>query len=234
MHDIDRTLAQDSELEFEDAEYEDEFEDEEESEYEDEYESEYEDEYDDELEYEGGRGVFSDSEEMELAAELLSTSDEGELDHFFGKLFKRVARKVGRAIKSRKGGLLRRLLKKAAKTALPIAGGFVGGPVGAGLARAGGRIFGLELEGLSREDQDFEIARRVVRLAGDAAKNAAKPTTTGSAVKDAKIAVVKAAKKHAPGLVRPGRSPMAMAGAVASGRSGRWIRRGRKVVLMGI
>ena len=189
MHDIDRTLAQDSELEFEDAEYEDEFEYE--YEEEDEYESDYEDEYDDEFEYEGGQGVFDESEEMELAAELLSTSDEAELDHFFGKLFKRVARKVRRAVKSRKGGLLRGLLKRVAKKALPIAGGIIGGPVGAGLARAGGRIFGLELEGLSPEDRDFEIARRVVRLSGDAAKNAAKPTTTGNAAKDAKIAVAK-------------------------------------------
>ena len=178
--------------------------------------------------------MFDESEEMELAAELLSTSDEAELDHFFGKLFKRVARKVRRAVKSRKGGLLRGLLKRVAKKALPIAGGIIGGPVGAGLARAGGRIFGLELEGLSPEDRDFEIARRVVRLSGDAAKNAAKPTTTGNAAKDAKIAVVKAAKKHAPGLMRAGRSAMAMAGAVATGRSGRWVRRGRKIVLMGI
>jgi hypothetical protein len=28
---------------------------------------------------------------------------------------------------------------------------------------AGGRMFGLELEGLSPEDQEFEVARRVVK-----------------------------------------------------------------------
>jgi len=51
----------------------------------------------------------------------------------------------------------------------PGAGGVVGGK----LASAAGRMFGLELEGLSYEDQEFEAAKGVIRLAGAAASNAA-------------------------------------------------------------
>jgi hypothetical protein len=49
--------------------------------------------------------------------------------------------------------------------------------------------------------------------------------------KVAVVAVKAAAKKHAPGLLRPG------AIGRPSGRrmtSGRWIRRGRKIILMGV
>jgi uncharacterized protein (DUF697 family) len=234
MHDIDRTLA--------DTEYEPEMEA-----YEADYEGEWEGAYDEEeeygyeSEYDEGEGVFDEAEEMELAAELLSVSDDAELEFFLGSLIKKVGRKVRRAVKSKTGRALGRILKGAARKALPIVGGAVGtafgGPAGAAigsrLASAGGRLFGLELEGLSSEDQEFEVARRVVRLAGDAAKNAAVQPATGSAVTDAKVAVVKAAKKHAPGLLGPSRAPMPMAGGL-SGRSGRWIRRGRKIVLMGV
>lgn len=243
MHDIDRTLA-DSEFEAEMEAYEGEFETEYEEPYDEyEYESEYEfeGEYDDE-----GSSVFDEAEEMELAAELLSVSDDEELEYFLGKLIKRAGRKVKRFVKSKTGRTLGRLLKGAAKKALPIAGkaigtafgGPVGGAIGGRLASAGGRIFGLELEGLSPEDQEFEVARRVVRLAGDAAKNAAVRPASGSPVKDAKVAVAKAAKKHAPGLVRPIKPSVPSGGAlsdgVLSGRSGRWVRRGRKIVLMGV
>ncbi len=40
------------------------------------------------------------------------------------------------------------------------------------LASAAGRMFGLELEGLSVEDREFEVARRLVRFALTATKNA--------------------------------------------------------------
>ena len=64
-------------------------------------------------------------------------------------------------------------------------GTFVGGPVsgmiGGKLASAAGRMFGLELEGLSVEDREFEVARRLVRFASATTKNAlsAPPTARG-------------------------------------------------------
>ena len=47
-----------------------------------------------------GEGLFSEADEMELAAELLEITDEQELDQFLGKLLKRAARTVGKAITS--------------------------------------------------------------------------------------------------------------------------------------
>jgi hypothetical protein len=67
-----------------------------------------------------------------------------------------------------------------AKAALPIAGralgAFVGGPVGGMFggkpASAAGRMFGLEPEGLSAEDREFEAERGFVRFASAITKNA--------------------------------------------------------------
>ena len=54
-----------------------------------------------------------------------------------------------------------------------FAGGPLGAPIGSGLASIGRRALGLELEGLSHEDQEFEAAKRFVRFAGEAVNNAA-------------------------------------------------------------
>jgi hypothetical protein len=170
--------------------------------------------------FEGGYqeyGEYGESGELpeithdELAAELLEVRSDQELDHFFGDLFKKVAGGVGKVIQSPVGQALGGILKTVAKKALPIAGGalgtFVGGPVGgmigSKLADAAGNAFGLEYEGLSPEDRDFEVARRYVRFATHAAKNAAHahPRLDPTAV--AKAAVVEAAKKYAPGLLAP-------------------------------
>ena len=181
---------------------------------------------------------FDESEEMELAAELMEVSNDAELEQFLGSLFKKVARKVRKAVKSPVGRLLRRTLRRAARKALPIAGGAVGtwfggpagGAIGGRLARSAGRIFGLELEGMSPEDQEFEVARRVVRLCGSAVANAADAQEVMSPTAAVKKAVVTAARQHAPGLVR-GATARSMVGGM---RSGRWIRRGRRIVLHGV
>ena len=91
---------------------------------------------------------------------------------------------------------------------------------------------GLELEGLSPEDQEFEVAKRVVRLAADATKKAVIAQTKMSPENAAKEAVIAAAKKHAPGLLRPAPT-MAIPSLPGGKRSGRWMRRGSKIVLMG-
>lgn len=171
-------------------------------------------------------------DEMDLAAELLGVSDEAELDQFFGKLIK----KAGKFLKSPTGRALGGILKKVAKKALPIAGraigGFFGGPAGAAiggkLAPAAGQIFGLEVEGLSGEDAQFEVARNLVRFAGAAAKTAASAPPGANPVAVATSAAKRAARRFAPGLVRGG-------GAVAggAGRGGRWIRRGRRIIVLG-
>jgi uncharacterized protein (DUF697 family) len=235
MHDLDRTL-----MEYESGMdgYAGEFDDEYEAEY-DEYEAEY-DEYEAEYdEYE----VFDEEEELELAAELLSVTGDEELEQFLGKLIKKAGRKVRKFVKSSTGRALGKILKGAAKKALPIVGGALGtaiggpagGAIGGKLAAGAGRLFGLELEGLSPEDQEFEVAKRVVRLAGSAAKKAALAPTNMPPKAVAKAAAVAAAKKHAPGLLRPvPPSAASMLGGPGTRRSGRWIRRGSKIILMGV
>ena len=78
----------------------------------------------------------------------------------------------------------------------------VGGMIGGKLASAAGGLFGLELEGLSPQDQEFEVARSFVRFAGAAAKQAAQAPPSVAPQQAARQAVVDAAKKFAPGFVR--------------------------------
>lgn len=181
---------------------------------------------------------FSEDEEIDLASELLSASSDQEVDQFLGRLFKRVGQKVGRFVHSSMGRRLGGVLRTVARRALPIAGrvigGVVGGPIGAQLggrlASTAGRIFGLEIEGLSAEDQDMEVARRFVRFAGAAARRASMLVPTGNPSRDLKLALAPVAARYAPGLLSGGIP--SSSGVV--GRSGRWIRRGHKIVLLGV
>jgi hypothetical protein len=116
--------------------------------------------------------------ELELAAELLEVTSEEELERFLGDVFKKVGGFVSGALKSPVFKALGGVLKPIAKAALPIAGGalgtLVGGPgggmIGSKLATTAGNLFGLELEGMSPGDREFEVARRFVRLASGAAE----------------------------------------------------------------
>ncbi|CAG9165453.1 hypothetical protein CURE108131_01110 [Cupriavidus respiraculi] len=237
-------------------------------------ESEFEDQETDAFEFEfesGGdgqqfedAGEMDETEEMELAAELLEVSDEEELDQFIGKLIKRAGRAVGHVVRSDAGRVLGRMVKSAARKALPMlgaaAGGLVGGAagskVGGQLAARAGSLFGLELEGLSREDQEFEVARRVVRYADAAVRKLASAQGAGDPAQAARAAALAAAKRHAPGLRGPV-TPSSGAGQCPNcggstrgggcgckgsqgcscgggkGAGGRWITRGRHIVLLG-
>jgi hypothetical protein len=110
----------------------------------------------------------------------------------------------------------------------------VGGALGGKLATGAGKLFGLELEGLSLEDQEFEVARHYVRLAGEAAKEAALNLEHAPAQVIAKKAVAKAVKKYAPGLIprkppihHPRRLPLPE-------HAGRWQRQGKHLVLYNV
>jgi hypothetical protein len=193
--------------------------------------------------------TLDETEEMELASQLLEITDEAELDQFLGSLIKRAGRAVGQFARSGAGRALGGILKGAAKKALPTLGGAIGGyfggptggRMGSQLAANAGSLFGLELEGLSEEDQEFEVARRLVRFSDAAAKNLASAPSSADPQQAATAAAIDAAKRHAPGMIRA-TGPSA-AGASASntpagrpnrgyGRSGRWIRRGRHIILV--
>jgi hypothetical protein len=215
-----------------------------EGEYSNEFTGEYTGEFGQELETYGEysqESPFNESEEMELAAELLTVQNEDELEQFLGKLLKR----AGGFLKSPIGQQLTGALKGIAKKALPAlgaaAGNFlipgVGGAMGAKLASAAGGMLGLELEGLSYEDQEFEIAKQIVRLGGAAANEAAQAPPSQPPVQTAQAALTTAAQQFAPGLLRPGTSPYRMPhrgrGGCRHRHTGRWIRRGNGIILLG-
>jgi hypothetical protein len=98
-------------------------------------------------------------------------------------------------------------------------------------------MFGLELEGLSAEDREFEVARRYVSFAGEAVKNLALAPSSPDPRTAVNAAAALAAQTHAPGLLQPrpqtGAEHSASSG-LPMGHSGRWMRRGNKIVLYGI
>lgn len=211
-----------------------------------EFENEFEMEGEGGFEFEGeGEGEFEfegelegEAYEMEMATELLGVSNEQELEQFLGKLVKRAARGISNFAKSGVGRQLIGGLKSVAKKALPglagMAGNFllpgVGGVIGSKLGSMASNLFELEMEGMSNEDREFEVARRYVRFANDASRRAASPATSGaSPAAVVNSSLKQAAYNHAPGLLRrnggqghPGRRS-----------SGVWRRRGNVIVIYG-
>jgi hypothetical protein len=274
MHDLDRALQEfesatafganefaqqgESEGDYEGESYESGISDEGEGEYDVSRVYEAEAEYDNEgsQQFEGARddheAVFDEVEEMEAAAALLEVQDEEELDQFLGSLFAKVRKKLGTVLPASVQKALAGTLKKVAGAALPKIGAAlgnfvvpgVGGALGAGLAANAGKMFGLELEGMSYEDQEFEVAKRVVNLGVEAAKTAAQSApaaVNGGAAQTAKDAVLQAASTYAPGLASVAVAPGFAVGprprhngSTGRRRTGRWIRRGNRVILLGI
>jgi len=249
MHDIDHTKAEyDQELdELDEFELD-------EMETSDEYDAGELDEYEsdagemdsgelDEFEYGENGSPFSEVEEAELAQELLGLSSEGELDQFLGKLIKRawrgasnLAKKVG--VAKPLGGILKGVAKKLLPVAAGAAGTFFGGPAGAAIGSKLGSALGnaleMEFEG-SPEDREFEAAKTFVQVAGKAAQQAANASPAAPPVAVAKSAVVNATRNHIKRRRRQNRQGSSNYGGYSSGRrTGRWVRRGNKIILFGI
>ncbi|MGE3361409.1 MAG: hypothetical protein AB7O92_32725, partial [Acidimicrobiia bacterium] len=174
--------------------------------------------------------------EMELAAELLEVSTEAELEQFLGKLVRAAAGAARNFAGSATGRAVGGILKRAAKQALPQLGQALGGAIHPDLGANGRRLgtfaagrLELETEGLSAEDREFEAARAFVRFGTETARRAAAAPSGEVPQVVAQRAAMAAAQRHAPGLVR------AMGSSRASGAaSGRWIRRGNRIVLFGV
>jgi len=147
---------------------------------------------------------FNEAEEMELAMELLAVASEEELEQFLGNVFKGVwkgIKKVGSVV-GKVAKPLGGVLKGLAKQALPFVGGALGSMipipgVGTMIGRAAGtalsKALEMEFEGMELEQQEFEMARRFVRIAGSAAQQAAQGG-------DVEQAVMQALRQHAPGI----------------------------------
>ena len=168
----------------------------------------------------------------------------------FGKktlpqLATRYGGQAGTALGSRAGGALGGRLgplgARAGAWAGSQAGGYAGQRAGqwagtqAGnwLATNAQRVFGLELEALSPESQELEIARSFVRFATDVTRRANQalrrnPNLSLGAL--GKQVLMASVPRHAPGL-RPGGAAPQLSGGARRARQGTWERRGRAVVL---
>ena len=169
-------------------------------------------------------GLFTEMDEMELAAELLEVADEDELDQFLGDLMHKAARAAGGLLRTPQGNALGGVLKGIARKALPIAGAglnrlapALNGAGGKLLSDSASHLFGLEMEGMSAEDQEFEAARRFVHLAGDAVQNVLQATPKLPLAHAVQKAVATAAHHHAPGLLK-----LAASAPKPSARNDRW------------
>jgi hypothetical protein len=109
----------------------------------------------------------------ELAAALLDVVNESELDDFVTGI---VVRAADRPLPAGTERALVASLRRTAERTLPalsVALGDEGRPPAPVAAQAAARMFGVETEGMSAEDRDFEIARRFVRFAQAEARRAA-------------------------------------------------------------
>ena len=188
-------------------------------------------------------GVQSDAaelesgEEMELAAELLGVQSEEQLDRFLGSLLSRTLPGATRFARSPGGQQVLGLLKSTALQALPQFFSKQGGRQSMYVGRRGavdsGSLFDLELEGLSHEDGEFEVARRFARLA----HRSLRPLDPHRATPmDARRFFRRAARAHAPGLYAHSvwvPEPVADAAPPVTGFpfSGRWVRHGNTITL---
>jgi hypothetical protein len=153
---------------------------------------------------------LSDEQETELASGLMELT--GGLGSYLGEL---VVAAAGGNLPPGPARSLAQIVKSAARQALPAAGRAVGGwpGRGAGGARIGpgaAAMFGLELDGLSAEDRELEVARAVVRFA-DAIGRAAGQLLGQRGLPGPLLvrgAVAAAAAQHAPGFLE-GNGPRA-------------------------
>ncbi len=180
-----------------------------------------------------GEYPMSEAEEVELAMELMSVSSEAELDQFLGKFLKKAWQGVKKVAKPFAGAL-----KGLAKKALPFVGGAlgslipipgVGTAVGSALGGALSKALELETQGLELEDQEFEMARRFVRIASTAVQNVASAPEGMSDEAVVNEALTSATRQHVPGL-KYGSGTGAPGGSI----QGKWLRRGRHILVLNV
>lgn len=177
--------------------------------------------------------VFGEEEELQLAMELLAVASEEELDQFLGNVFKIVwkgVKTVGSSI-AKVAKPLGGALKAVAKTALPFVGGALGSMIpipgvgtalGSALGRAASNALELEMAAEAPADRELALARRFVRIAGQAARLASEGDGSARAVESA---LTRALHQQLPHF----RSPAPQ----QEEESGRWRRRGNRIVVMG-
>ena len=162
-------------------------------------------------------------DELALAAQLLEVAAPPQFDAF-------LTRQLGATLAGQQvrgtplEAPLRQLLSRVVAPMLPLHGD------GAQARRQrAARVFGMELEGLSSEDKEFELARHVVHLIDTVNTELAQQAMAADADPRARVATAlrQAARALAPGLLKhAAQAPRAMPG------SGRWRREGGHIVVL--
>lgn len=179
-------------------------------------------EYEFEAENENEAGVFGEAETETLAAELMEVQSEAELEQFLGNLIKKAGQAVGSFVRSPVGQALGGALKSAVKQGLPTVGSALGGMIGGAQgAKIGGQLGSFASGQINEMEMEMETAKDIVRMAGNAVKNAAAAPAGSNPVAIAKAAVAQAVKSLPAATAR-------------GGAQGRWIRRGNRIVLLGV
>lgn len=137
-------------------------------------------------------GRESDAELADGAA-LLEAADTGQLGAFSAGLVADGHPGGRTVLRTAPGRLLSDALARLARQVWPA------GSVDA--KRKAAALFGLELEGLSPEDKQFEYARHLARFMRDAAHELQAGGTASDAPRRVQAALALAARRHAPGLL---------------------------------
>jgi hypothetical protein len=187
------------------------------------------------------RSPVGEELELALASELLEARSPEDVARVLGRVHRAVGTAAcatspsGRALVGLIGPFVGRTVFALGTAAIGPSTRIGGREVGAG------RLLGLELEGLSPEDREFAVARQLVRFAGAASRLACSgPQGTQPRARALRAAAL-ASRSFAPGLLpalrrtKPPAPRGPAPGPSASRRwprTGRWLRRGRAIVLL--
>jgi hypothetical protein len=154
------------------------------------------------------RNALSDEQEMEFGAYLLAVTDERGLDDVITAIIRAtenaVAIKAGTRLKHALGTILKLATRNAftySKRHFGLDRKPLGPELGGALASIAGRVLGLELEGLSPEDREFEACKQFIRFGAETIRHALESNDQRNGIAAAYRAAVKAASAHAPGLM---------------------------------
>ena len=171
------------------------------------------------------KAVVFDTESAGLAAELLNAAAGPQLAATLRRLVRVHAAPA--ALDPAAAASLVALLRSAARQALPLVSAATARQAGTTYKRMG-RFFGIELEGLTPEDQEFELARRFAQLTREAAQQLARAPAGLPPAAAARWAAGRAARRFAPGWTQVRDS----AGAATSTSAGRWVRHGAGLTVL--
>ena len=180
--------------------------------------------------------------EQELATELLEVQSEEELDRFLGRIASDMWARTQKGYQNSPAA--QQVMQKAKKFVPPVVGGGLGAlthsprdvsqvltqGVRQGLDWVDAKLWGAELEAVSPAEAALEMARRYVRFAQHAIGSALQAPRDIPPAQAAQIALVNAARRHAPALVPRVASGSPRTTAMIP-EHGRWARRGRVLVV---